>query len=171
MDELCKSNPNHHLCDLSLWTLLPVEEQSERLSKLVKTLKLKNPYNFVRVLLAAQLNNEKQYQQAEVMLKPIEDPGQLESVVGALTFHSLIGQLRWDEAYWVAKTHGKVGDPNILYFMQMELKKGQLSVKQQLQLLDFFYPSLSEKSTRRPASAKDIPIEIKDIYNILEGRL
>ncbi len=171
LETLCEENSNHHLCDLSRWVLTAPEVQRQQFTSLTKKLKTKSPYNFVRVYLAAHMNNNRNYRGAERILSPIERPGLLEPVVGSLTFHSLLGQLKWEEAYWVAKTHGQVGDSNILYFMQMELRKSQLSIQQQLQLLDYFYPDLSEKSSRLPASVKGIPSEIRDIYNILEGRL
>ncbi len=171
INTLCKENENSHLCHLSLWTLRDPQHQRAEFVKLQKKMTEISPYNFVRIYLAALMNNDRDYVGAQEVLKPIDHPGLLEPVVGALTFHSLLGQLKWDEAFWVAKTHARLGDDNLLYFMQLELKKSQLSTQQQIQLLDYFYPSLSDKSSRQPASTKKIPNEIRDIYNILEGRL
>jgi uncharacterized RDD family membrane protein YckC len=171
IEALCDANQNSHLCALGRWAFLSDKQQKKDFAKLQIQLEQKQPLQFVRVYIAAILNNQRDYGGALKMLKPIRYPGQLQPVVAALTFHSLLGQIKWDEAFWVAKTHEQVGDPNILYFIQMELKDSQLTTRQQIELLDYFYPSLAEKPSRRPASTKNIPSEIRDIYNLLETQL
>lgn len=172
LNEVCKSNPHHHLCDLSQWLLTSQENDDSAFAEFYRKIQDKKLYNFVRVFLADYLNGKKKYKETEQLLAPILDPGTLQPLVASVTFHSLLGQLKWDEAFWVYKTHGSVNDQSLLYFMQKELSQGQMSTRQQLQLLDYFYPHLSEQAhQRQPASISKVPAEIKDIYRILEGRL
>lgn len=170
LKQICQENSNHHLCDVSRW--MNSEQTEENLDSLVQKISQKKMASFVRLLVAPLLIAQKQYDNAQKLLDPIAQSGSLRPIVASMTFHNLVAQLKWDEAYWVYKTHDEVSDANVLMFMQLELVHPRLSTRQQIQLLDFFYPTLSERgSGRQPASVYKIPLEIRDIYRILEGRL
>lgn len=172
LQSICKLNKNHHLCDMSQWVLSYKFKDIESTMSLLEKLDRKKPYNFVRAMVAGSLRQLQKFSEVESLLKPIENPGELRPLLASLNFHSLLGQLKWEEAAWIYRTHDEVGDQDILDFMRHELQINRMTTRQQLQLLDFFYPNLVNRdSTRRPASIENIPNEIKDIYQLLEGRL
>jgi uncharacterized RDD family membrane protein YckC len=172
-DSLCVEHGESFLCQLTQWLKDNEEGKTRSTSRFIESVDENFIPAFARVLLAPQLIQERKYQAVEKLLKPIREPGVLEPVVASLSFHSLVGQLKWDEAYWVYKTHNAVNDENLLYFLQLELMDAQMTTSQQIQLIDYFYPKINEmSSSRQPASTKGaIPNEILDIYKILGKRL
>ncbi len=167
---ICELNANHHLCDLNQWLSKNADGETQQVEALLKKMQNKRLYNFTRVLIAGQLLKQKRLKDMDAILSPVRRAGVLQPIVASLSFHSLLGQMKWDEAYWVYRTHNAVTDQTFLFFVQRELEDSQLSRTQQIQLLEFFYPRLKEQGTSRmPASTKDIPAEIQDIYGYLLG--
>ena len=169
---VCDLDEEHHLCDVSQWLQSDNYNSKENLGLVLEQIKDKEVEGFVVVMLASQLSSKAQYKAMLTVLDKIQRSTLLEPIVASLSFHSLLGQLKWDEAYWVHKTHNHVNDKDVLHFVEQQYGGDHLSAKQQLQLLDLFYPNLSDKNSgRAPASSSSVPEEIRVIYELIERDL
>lgn len=162
---LCEKDRKDILCQFSVW--LEGGEKAKQAGKEIET-RIGELPAFAKVFLAIESEKLNEHQKSLDILSGLHSHHEMNQVTASVTFRSLLGLLRWDEAYWVFRTHQDVGDNDFLYFMQREMGASRLSNQEKIQLIELFYPQVVENEKgRQPASLQRIPTEVKDMYKLL----
>lgn len=166
---ICKENPDDDICDFSQW-LLGAEKDLAELDNLVKK---QGQEDFIKVFAASLYRNQGDYIKVEEVVRSVQSKKQLEPLLVSLSFQSLLGQLKWEQAYWLYKTHSNLSENDVIRFAYFEMKNNNLGVNEQIDLLEFFFPSLVKKDSGRGLAStnQDLPYEVEEIYQTLKGSL
>lgn len=155
---------DHYLCEFSQWLKRTVSGEEMDLVHLEKIMSRPGADSFAKVFALAFLRKKGQYEKMEALLKTIEKSTELEPILATMTLFSLLGQFKWDEAFWIFKTHDNLTDQDILSFLNFEMENQFIGQDEQMQLIEHFYPGVIDYSSRSPASTSVYSDEIRDIY-------
>lgn len=164
LSSICREESDHYLCDFSKWLVRFAHRAEIDIVQLESIIHRPRVDNFAKILALGFLRSEGQYEKMEVVLRTMQKTKEVEPLMSSMTLISLLGQFKWDEAFWVYKTHENLSDNDILKFLNFEIQNQFIGQDEQQNLIEYFYPGLVDYNSRSPASIKDYPSEIREIY-------
>ena len=169
LNAICKEEPKGGLCAFSRWLsqLEKVDDQSlEKLDSIVHSFDLNDS---LRVIAAGFFRKGGQFGKVAEVLAPIESNEALQPLVAGLLFHSLLGQKKWREAFWIYRSQASIDSKDILKFLKLEEKNHHLDKKQKLAMLELFFPELKGSSPihRLPSSSRSLDSRLVNTYRLL----
>ncbi len=128
-------------------------------------------FDFIKILVSAHLRMDRRYLEMEPLLKQISKKSALKTLHLKLSFHSLLGQNKISEAYWLMKSSRLVNEDDLLLFLNFELEKEGSHRRDLLSLVETFFPQLNESIYGRGLASEDADSEIiqEVYYKIKEG--
>ena len=156
--DICEGQSEQSLCFFSKWLLELDQVNDESLDKLHTLLDKDDLNDSLRVIIAGFFRSGKQFKRTLRVLEPVQSNETLQPLVAGLLFHSLLGQKKWSEAFWVYRSQASIDSGDILAFLKMERENKKFGRDEKLAMFDFFFPQLRDyKQTNRWPSSSNIP--------------
>ena len=120
----------------------------------------------LRVMAAGFFRTGGQFERTAWVLEPLQSNKVLQPLTAGLLFHSLLGQKKWSEAFWIYRSQASIDFQDVLRFLEMEKKNREFDRKEKLAMLDFFFPQLVdyEKNNRWPSSSQTLDTHHVETY-------
>ena len=174
LNDVCTDEPTHSLCLVSDWLITGHKNKEFDISILQNQLQHSEKSQVAQLLLVRFLLEENQFEPMLKLLKDFRPTKAFLPLYTAMSFQALLGNLNWSEAYWLYQSQPHLDDEDLITFIFWDNGVNKFSIKQKMELLEMFYPGLKTMNprTRMPASvSSDISVEIKEVYEFLEGQL
>ncbi len=156
-------------CAFSTWLLELKQVDRQSLDRLYSLVNQFDFNNSLRVMAAGFFRTGGQFERTTRVLKPLQSNQVLQPLVAGLLFHSLLGQKKWSEAFWIYRSQASIDSRDILRFLEMEKGNREFDRKEKLAMFDFFFPQLRDhkKTNRWPSSSQVLDSHLVETYGLL----
>lgn len=169
LEKVCERPVEPDLCTYSRWLMTKKSFKNMPAEMFAKISDVNETSDLIKVIVATHLLQEGQYDKVAQLLKAVQRKEILEPLLASMSFQVSLALGHFEQGYWIMQTHAVLGLKDVFKFVRYQVKTKNISYKEQIKVLEYFYPTLKEgRDERSLASYEGVDEEVVELYRFIK---